>query len=121
MLASLLPPFYLGTYSLSTSSLGCNALCIVISFLVLWLNCLSFFLLHFKNGPKDLTKRTAEVFIPSKRFLRHSFVSSSFLVLLRYSILIFFHPHLFDGVSFQFSQVSVGFLFSKRFNFLLIR
>ena len=36
MLASPLPPSFLGTYSLSTSSLGCNALCMVISFLVLW-------------------------------------------------------------------------------------
>ena len=35
MLASPLPPSFLETYSLSTSSLGCKALCIVISFLVL--------------------------------------------------------------------------------------
>ena len=34
MLASPLPPSFLDTYSLSTSSLGCNALCMVISFLV---------------------------------------------------------------------------------------
>ena len=35
MLASRLPPSFLDTYSLSTSSLGCNALCMVIIFLVL--------------------------------------------------------------------------------------
>ena len=36
MLASPLPPFVLGTYSLPISSLGCEALCIDIIFLVLW-------------------------------------------------------------------------------------
>ena len=41
MLASPLPPSFLETYSLSTSSLGCNALGIVISFLVLLSICLS--------------------------------------------------------------------------------
>ena len=35
ILARPLPPIFLDTYSLSTSSLGCNALCMVISFLVL--------------------------------------------------------------------------------------
>ena len=35
ILASLLPPSFLYTYNLSTSFLGCNALCIIISFLVL--------------------------------------------------------------------------------------
>ena len=111
MLASPLPPFYLDTYSLSTSSLECNALCMVISFLILWSNILSSSLVHFKNGPEYLTRGTAQVFIPLIRFLLHSFVSSSFLVLLRYSFLIFFfHLHLFDGVSFQDAQVFVSFL-----------
>ena len=41
MLASPLPPSFLDTYNLSTSYLGCNALCMVISFLVLWSICLS--------------------------------------------------------------------------------
>ena len=50
MLASPLPPPFLETYSLSTSSLGCNALCIVISFLALWSICLSSYLVHFKKG-----------------------------------------------------------------------
>ena len=36
MLASPLPPSFLGTYNLSTSSLGCNEWCMVFSFLVLW-------------------------------------------------------------------------------------
>ena len=35
ILACPLPPSFLGTYSLSTSSLGCNALCMVMSFLVI--------------------------------------------------------------------------------------
>ena len=36
MLANPLPPSFLDTYSLSTSSLWSNALCMVITFLVLW-------------------------------------------------------------------------------------
>ena len=47
MLASLLPPSFLDTYSLSTLSLGCNAFCMVISILVLWSICLSSSLVHF--------------------------------------------------------------------------
>ena len=57
----------------------------VITFHVLWFICLSFSLVHFKNGPEYLTRSTAQVFIPLIRFLQHSFVSSSFLDLLRCS------------------------------------
>ena len=88
MLASPLPPSFLETYSLSTSSLGYNALCMVISFLVLWSICLSSCLVHLRKGPEYLTRGTAQVFIPLMRFLLESFVSSSFLVLLRYSFRI---------------------------------
>ena len=73
----------------STSFLWCNVLCMVISFLVLWSICLSSSLIHIKKVPEYLTGGTAQVFIPLIRFLQHSFVSSSFLVLLRYSFLIF--------------------------------
>ena len=59
------------------------------SFLVLWFVCLSPSLVHFKNGPEYLKRRTAKVFILLIRFLLYSFVLSSFLVLLRYSFLIF--------------------------------
>ena len=45
MLASPLPPTFLETYNLSTSSLGYKDLCIVISFLVLWFIMLSLLLL----------------------------------------------------------------------------
>ena len=85
MLAIPLPPSFLGTYSLSTSSLVCNALCLVISFLVLWSIYLSSSLIHLRKGPEYLKRGTAQVFIPLIRFLLESFVSSSFLVLLRYS------------------------------------
>ena len=68
---------------ISASSLECKALCIVISFLVLWSICLSS-LVHFKNGFEYLTRGTAKVFIPFIRFLLYSLVSSSFLVLLRH-------------------------------------
>ena len=58
-LASPLPHSFLGTYSLSTSSLGCNALCMVISFLVLWSIYLSSSLVHLRKGPGYLTRGTA--------------------------------------------------------------
>ena len=90
MLASPLPPHFLDTCSLSNSSLGGNALCMVISFPVVWSICLSSSLVHFKKGPKYLTRLRAQVFIPLITFLLDSLVSSSFLVLLRYSFLIFF-------------------------------
>ena len=43
---------FLGTHSLSMSSLGCNVLCMVISFLVLWSICLSSSLVHLRKGPE---------------------------------------------------------------------
>ena len=53
MLVSPLPSFFSNTYSLSTSSMGCNAFFMVISFLFLFFFfsiCLSSSLVHFKNG-----------------------------------------------------------------------
>ena len=50
--------------SLSTSSLGCNVLCRIISFHVLWSICLSSSLVHLRKGPEYLTRATAQVFIP---------------------------------------------------------
>ena len=47
--------------------------------------CLSSSLVHVRKGPEYLTRSTAQVFTPLIRFLWESFVSSSFLVLLRYS------------------------------------
>ena len=69
MLVRPLPPSFLDTYNLSTLSLRCTVLCMVISFLVLWSIWLSSSLPHFKNGPKYLTSRTVQVFIPLTRFL----------------------------------------------------
>ena len=85
MLASPLLPSFLDTYSLSTSSPGCYALCVIISFLVLWSICLSLSLVHLRKGPEYLTRCTAQVLIPLIRFLLDSFVSSSFLLILKYS------------------------------------
>ena len=59
---SPLPPSFLDTYSLSTSSMGYNALCMVISFLDLWSIFLSS-LIHFRYGLKYLTKGTGFCFI----------------------------------------------------------
>ena len=90
-LPSLLPSFlrsflpsFLDLYSLSTLSLGCMALCIVISFFYLLIPLLKIFFVHFKNGPEYFTRRIAHVFIPLIRFLLYSLVSVSVLILLRY-------------------------------------
>ena len=88
-LSSHLPTLFLDRYSLSKSSLGCNALCIVINFLVLWSICFRPSLVHFKNGPEYITRKTAQVFIHLIRFLLNSFVSGSSLGFFRYSFLIF--------------------------------
>ena len=84
MLVSPLPSSFLDTYNLSTSSLGCNALHIV-----LWSICLSSSLIPFNNGPEYLTRRTAQLFIPLIRFLLNNLASWSFLNHLKYSFLIF--------------------------------
>ena len=94
MLVSPIPPSIFDTYNLLTSSLGCKALCMVISFLVLWSICLSSSLVHSKNTPEYLMRMTARVFIPLMRFLLFSLVSSSFLVPLRYSFLFFLSSSL---------------------------
>ena len=60
MLASPLPPSFLDIYSMSTSSLGCYALCMVMRFLVLSSICLSSSLVHFRKGPEYLTRGTAQ-------------------------------------------------------------
>ena len=52
VLVSYLPPSFLDTYNQSTSSLGCKALYLVISFLLLWSICLGFSLVFFKYSPE---------------------------------------------------------------------
>ena len=52
-------------------------------------NLLNFFSGPLQKGSRISNAGTAQVFIPLIRFLQQSFVSSSFLVLLRYSFLIF--------------------------------
>ena len=89
-----------------SSFLGCKAVCVVISFLVLLSFCWSSFLVHFKNGPEYLTRGTTQVCMHLMGFLH----SSSFLVRLRYSFYVFFHLHLFHGIHFQFSQRLISFL-----------
>ena len=114
----------LETYSLSMSSLGCNALYMVISFLVLWSICLSSSLVHLRKGPEYLTRDTAQVFITLIRFLLLSFVSSSFLVLLRYSFRIFSSISICLMVSAskmpKYSQVFVGFYYYYYYYYYLI-
>ena len=87
-LASLLPPYFLDIYSLSTSSLEWKALCMVNWVLVIWSICLSSSLVHFKNGPEYRTRGTGQVLISFIRLLLYRLVSSRFFLLLRYSFLI---------------------------------
>ena len=62
-----------------------------------------------------LQRGTAQMFIPLVRFPLQSWVLRSFLVRLSYSFLIFsFNLNLFDCACFQYTQVLVIFLFSKR-------
>ena len=84
MLVSPLSLYFLDTYSLSKLSLGYKALCMIIRFLVPRSICLRSSLVNF-NGPEHLTRRTAQVFISFIMFPWYSFVSSCFLVFLRYS------------------------------------
>ena len=77
-------PSFLDICSLLKSTLGCYALCMVISFLVFWSIRLSSCLVDFKNSPEYLTRGTAQVFTPFIRFLLNSLVSRSFLVLRIY-------------------------------------
>ena len=56
----------------------------LVFFFVLLSICLSSSLVHFRKGPEYLTRGTAQVFIPLIRFL-----FDSFLVLQKYSFLIF--------------------------------
>ena len=89
-------------HSLWTSSQGSKAICMVISFLVLWCICWSCSLVQYKNGPEYLTKETAPAFNSVMRFQSYSLVSSSFL--WRYSFFnFFFHLHFFYRVRFQYS------------------
>ena len=89
MLVSRLHPSFLDIYNLLISSLESKALCIVISFLILWSICLIYFLVHFKDSPKYLTRGTAQAFISLMGFLQQSLFSRGFLVRLWYSLLIF--------------------------------
>ena len=84
MLESPLSPFFLHI-QFTVSSLGCKALCTVMSFLVIWSICWSSSLVLFRNDPEYLTRRTAQVFILLIIFLLCSLPLSNFLVLLVYS------------------------------------
>ena len=104
------------TQSLSTSFVGCKTFMHRHEFSFLW----SIFssLVHFKNGPKYLTRGTAQVFIPLMWFLLYSLVSSIFIRSLE--INFFFNFHLFDAIHSQYPNVLVSFLFSERSDFVLI-
>ena len=99
ILVSPLPPYFLDTYSLSVSPLGCKTIYIVVSVLVLRSICWSSSFVHFKNVSEYPKRKTVQVFIPLMIFLQYCLVLSSFLVLLQYSFFnFFFHVYIFYGV-----------------------
>ena len=67
----------------------CKVLYIVINFLVIGYICLSSLRVHFKNGLVNFTKGTAQVFIHMMNFLLQGLVARSFLVLLRFFLILF--------------------------------
>ena len=99
------------TLTLSTLSLGCNVLCMVISFLVFWFICL-YSLVHFKYCPEYLTRKTAQVFIPLKRFVHNSFATSNFRFLPKY---FFLSSPLFWWCQFAMSPSICRFPFLQAF------
>ena len=86
MLVIPLSPSFLDTYSQSTSSLGCKALCMIIIFIVLW-STLVLLWSTSKIVPSILQGGQPKYLI---MFLIYSLVSSSFLVFLSYSFWISF-------------------------------
>ena len=115
-------PSFLGTYRLSILSLLCKVLCIVlnfvISFLVFWSICWSSFPHPFQECSRVSYKGDSPGVYPFDKLpsaeLGFEKFSRSSEVLFSY---FFFHFPVFDGVRFQFSQVLVIFLFSKRSDF----
>ena len=99
---------------------GCNQSSSVLVYVVFEIlyRCINsnWMLVHFKNGPEYLIRRTVQVFIPWMRFLLYNLVSSSFLFFQEYFFCFFFHLDFFD-VRFQYSQVLVSFFISELFDF----
>ena len=104
-------PFHL-FFLTHVSCLGYKLLCII-NFLAFWSICLNSFLVHFKNGPEYLTSGTALVFILVVELGFKKLSGSSERLFLNF----FFLLRLFYEVRFQYSQLLVLVLFSKRFNF----
>ena len=120
MQASPHPIPFLDTYNLSISFLEFKALCNVIEFLASPSICLSSSLVYFKNGPEYLTKGTAQVFIPSMRFLLQILVLENFSFVGGIFFSFSFYLRLYDGIRFQYSPALVMFLSSKKSDSFLI-
>ena len=66
-----------------------------------------------QDGLEYLLRETPQVFIPLMRFLPQSLISKSFLILLRYSFLIFLsHPFVW-WCTFPVFSGTLNYLFSK--------
>ena len=98
ILACLLSPSFLDTYSLSMLSIWCNIFCIVISFLVFWSTFLSPFPFRFKNGSVCLTMGNGQVLKTLIRFLLQILISEAFSLFWVTLFLIFFLLLLLVGL-----------------------
>ena len=84
--------------------LGCKVFYIIINFLILWSICLSSSLVHFKNGPKYLTKGDNPGFYSFHEISAAAELSfKKFFHLLEVLLSYFFFLNSFDGVCFQYS------------------
>ena len=104
MLASPLPPSLLDTYSLWTSSLWCNALCILNCFLVLWSICLSSSPVNFKNGPSILREKQPRYLSLRQGYCYRVLSREIFWIFCDTLFYFFFRFQFFNGVSFQYSK-----------------
>ena len=114
MLACPLPLYFLGTYCLSSSSLGCKALYILMSFfffvsgpfirVLLWSTLGMIPSIYWGGQPRYLSLWWDFCYV---LWFRKVF-SFSWGILYYF----FFHLHLLDGVRSQYSQIIVGFFFS---------
>ena len=77
-------------FETSTPSLGCKALYMVMSFLVLWSICLSCSLAHFKNGPEYFTSGDSPGIYPFYKVLSIVCFRVAFLFFFRYPFFLFF-------------------------------
>ena len=91
------------------SSLRCKVICIIINFLVFWSACLSFSLVHFKNGPKYFMQGDCPGVYPFDEI----YIGIIIIIIVIYSLEFFtlvFHWNSSDSKSPQVSRTLLSIL-----------